>query len=139
MQDPRWTSVPKKQIATVDLSKLGEQNFGFGEYIPTAAKEVLVYVNLQVGNSNPHDVRDDIKIFTKDGANEYAQYMAIHTYNQNAWVTNSNNMWFPVTEVREVGVHMPKSFKDNVGLTISVIGYRWTTLGAYHSVQQSIC
>ena len=125
MQDPKWIPVSKTRLAEVDTSKVGTQSFGLPEIIPQGAREVLIYASLQVGNSNPHDVHDDIKIFTVDGSNEYAQYIAIHTYRQNAWVTNSSNMWFPVTNTREIAVAMPQIFERvHVHFYLSVIGYR---------------
>ena len=125
MQDPSWTPVGKTKIGDVDTNKVGTQSFGLPEIIPKAAREVLVYVSLQVGHTTPHDVHDDIKIFTVDGSNEYAQYIVIHTYRQDAWVTNSNNMWFPITNKREIAVAMPQSFdRVRVHFDLSVIGYR---------------
>ena len=130
IQDPKWTPVPKVKLGQVDTNQQGTQSFGLREIIPQAAREVLLYVNLQVGDSDPHDVSDDIKIFTADGSNEYAKYMAIHTYHQNAWVTNSSNMWLPITEKREISVVLPRSYKtgrfddNHVHLILSVIGYR---------------
>ena len=125
MQNPKWTPVPKTQIADVNTSQQGIQTFDFPkEIIPTAAQEVLIFVSLQSGNSEPHDARDDIKIFTADESNEYAKYITIHTYRQNAWSTNSDNVWFPVTNNRKISVDMPQGFQPNVIFVLSAIGYR---------------
>lgn len=125
MQDPRWTPVSKKRLAKVDVTKSGNQCFDLGGNIAASAKEVLIFVSLQVGHTEPHDQIGDVKIFTVDGCNEYAQYMTIHTYKQSAWVTSSDNMWFPVTENRQVVVDLPMCFVDNhIHLNLYIIGYR---------------
>lgn len=125
MQNPKWTPVPKTQIADVNTSQQGIQTFDLPkEIIPTAAQEVLVFVSLQSGHSQPHDAMDDIKIFTADESNEYAKYITIHTYRQSAWSTNSDNVWFPVTNNRKISVDMPQSFQPNVIFVLSAIGYR---------------
>ena len=126
MQNPKWIPIePNRLSPAVDVTKTGNQYFNLGTNIPTSAKEVLVYVSLQVGHTEPHDKWGDIKIFTADDCNEYAQYMTIRTYRQNAWVTNSDNMWFPVTDRRQVVVNLPHCFVDNhIHLRLYVIGHR---------------
>ena len=85
----KWIPIEKQEIAKINVEKLEVQNYGFGGTIPYSAKEILIYVKLAVGISRPANVSEDIKIFTTDGTFEYAKYIALHTYEQEAWNTNS--------------------------------------------------
>ena len=129
MQNPKWTPVPKEDLGRVNMTKLGYQYFDLNrsgkDVVASSAKEVLIFVSLQVGNTMPHDKPGDIKIFTAEEGKEYAQYMTIRTYKQEAWVTNTENMWFPVTKNRQVVVDLPMRFEEeHIHLNLYIIGYR---------------
>ena len=113
----------KEEIGNVDMSKPGNQTFGLGAAIPVSAKEVLIYVNLQLGSCDSQ-VIEDIKIFTHDGNYEYAKYISLRSYTQIAWNTNSENMWFPITMNKIIQVYWPTAVTGHASFTLSVIGYR---------------
>ena len=82
-----------------------------------------MYAEVQVGSSSP-DKASRLKLYTEEGSKRYEQYLVVHTYNQNAWSTNSDNMWFPLTESRRLHMEIPDSHSGNVSATVFVIGYR---------------
>ena len=119
-----WTSIPKTSIGSSSFRSTGTTSFVLPAAVPNDAKEVLLYVIVNVGSSGPRDARSDIKLYTEEGANKYEQYIGIHTYGQSAWSTNSDNLWFPMTSNRRVYMQVPRTHSGNVDIQIYVVGYR---------------
>lgn len=91
--------------------------------IPVTAKEVLVYAYIARGANGGASSPIDITIYTYDGT-YYANRLSIIDNNNNAWNTNSDNFWLPVTTYREISVHLPSSLSGNVFSGLQIIGYR---------------
>ncbi len=119
-----WTSVPLTQIGSSTFRHSGTLSYEIPAVIPSDAKEVLVYANFQHGTSGPSDRISHFKIFTEDGVHDYAKYITLHAYGQNAWNTNSDNLWFPMPSNRRVNLNVPNVLNGNIYGTLYVIGYR---------------
>jgi hypothetical protein len=66
-----------------------------------------------------------VQVYSEVNSIKYANYITIKCYpGQNAWNTNSDNMWLPVGEGRKVHVVLPNSFGGNLWISIYAIGYR---------------
>ena len=72
-----------------------------------------MYAEVQAGQSSP-DKTSRLKLYTEEGCERYEQYIVVRTYDQNAWSTNSDNMWFSVTESRRLHMEIPDSHTGNV-------------------------
>ena len=118
-----WTSVPKTSIGTSNLQHAATFSYTIPNLIPSAAKEVLVYVRVSSSYSNQGPYHD-IKIFTQIGTNMYEKYIFLSSLNQDAINTNSDNMWFPMPPNRRVYLTLPAAHGNNVNANLYVIGYR---------------
>ena len=92
--------------------------------IPSSAKEVLVLVSVRVGQSGPTNRVQCIEIYTEENGQQYEQYICIISYHHSAVITNSDNMWFPMTSGRQVFVKLSTSHTGDLKLALHAIGYR---------------
>ena len=122
-----WTPVSKRQLGRVNLRTTIPYAFHIPSWwIPARATEVLLFVDVQWGNSSP-DESSHIEIYTRRNGVHYSKYISMHTFEQSAWSTNSDNIWLPLFTSREtVYVKTPRVHNGgpHFGLTIDVIGYR---------------
>ena len=118
-----WTSVPKTSIGTSNLQEASTFSFTIPDIVPSTAKEVLVHAGVFSGHSNTGPYHD-LKIYTQTGTNRYEKYLLIYSWNQQAYNTNSDNMWFPMPPNRLVYLTVPATHGDNAGVRLFVIGYR---------------
>lgn len=119
-----WTSVSMIMIGYSTLQHTGTLAYDIPSIIPSSAKEVLIFVNLRIGDSGPSNRVHYIKIYTEENSQQYEQYIIMTSYNQNAYNTNSDNMWFPMTSGRQVFVKLSNSHTGNIQLILNAIGYR---------------
>ena len=91
--------------------------------VPLTAKKVLLFVDIQVGFSPPNGW-SHIKVYTIHNGVHYAKYISVHTYPQNAWSTNSDNIWLPLFASRTIYVKSPNANTRNAVCRIDIIGYR---------------
>jgi prefoldin subunit 5 len=115
-----WTQIKITHLGCSTLQSTGTTPFNFPSSIPNSAKEVLVYVQVQVGSSGPRDSRSNLKIYTEEGSKQYEQFIGVHAYDQDA----SGNMWFPLTSNRKIHLEVPIVHSRKVKFHISAIGYR---------------
>jgi hypothetical protein len=121
--DPTWTSISIRQIGSSTLRSVGTSSYVIPSSIPSNAKEVLVYAEVLAGYSSP-DTLARLKLFTEEGSKRYEQYILVHTYPQNAYSINSDNMWFPLMSNRRLYMYKPRVLGGNVIARVYVIGYR---------------
>ena len=118
-----WESFNMIQLGTINMGTTGTQSYVIPSTVPSTAREVLVYVYINMGRSQ--DLFGQIKIYTESSpTRRFEKYLAIKTYNQEAWSTASDNMFFPMTSNRRVYVRLTRTFPGNVHGTVNVIGYR---------------
>ena len=65
-----------------------------------------------------------IKIYTEQNQKQYEKYIYVRSYGQNAWNTNSDNLWFPMTSGRQVFVESTLAHTGSIGVYLYAIGYR---------------
>ena len=129
-----WTSVQLTRIASFYLRHTGTLAYDIPNIIPITAKEVLVLADVQVGTSGPSNRQHYIKIYTQQGSQQYEKYITLKSYGHNAWNTNSDNLWFPMTSSRQVFVELTSAHTGSIIFTLHVIGYRWS-LWTWNSTQ----
>ena len=70
------------------------------------------------------DVTSHVKIYTIYNGAHFAKYISAHSFPQNAWSTNSDNIWLPLFGSRTIYAMSPNVHSGNAGITIDIIGYR---------------
>ncbi len=118
-----WTSVTRTSIGSSNVQQTGTIAYDIPSVIPSSAKEVLVFASVDVGRSGP-DRSHFVKIYTQQAERQYEKYVMFHTHSQNAWSTNSDNLWFPMTSGRQVFVELTYAHTGNVVVSLHAIGYR---------------
>ena len=118
-----WISVQRTVIGSSTLREATTNAYVIPDIIPSSAREVLVFVGANIGYSNigPYS---DLKIFTQIGTTQYEKYLRLYSYNQVAYNSNSENMWFPMPPNRKVYLTVPKPYGESVVIGFYVIGYR---------------
>ena len=119
-----WTSVPMTRIAYSTLRHTGTLAYDIPSMIPSSAREVLMLASIQTGYSGPRDRVQYIKIYTQQNHRHFEKYIMVKSYDQGAWSTNSDNLWFPMTPSRQVFVELTTTHYGNILFTLHVIGYR---------------
>ena len=117
-----WTSVTKTSIGSSDLRHASTMTFTIPNIIPSSAREVLIFVGIHSGTSD-RGPNHDLKVFTQIGTNRYEKYLTLYSWTQDAWNTNSDNMWFPMPPNRRVYLTVPAIHGRNAGARLFAIGY----------------
>lgn len=119
-----WESITLEQIGTINMASTFEQSFIIPSSIPTTAKEVLIYVYAFMGTSSSRTSQMTIHTETSH-TRKFKKYLPIRAYNQNAFSSVSENMWFPLTSNRRIYVSLSTALTGtNVFGYVNVIGYR---------------
>ena len=119
-----WTSVTMTSIGTTQSRATGTLAYDIPSVIPSSAKEVLILASAAIGGSGPSGRAHYIKIYTQQGSQQFEKYIYIKTYGQNAYNTNSDNLWFPMTTGRQVFVELTYAHTGSVHVHLDAIGYR---------------
>lgn len=118
-----WESFNMIQLGSINMRSTSTQSFVIPTAVPSTAKEVLVYVYTYMGASQ--DSSAHLKVYTESSpTRRFEKYLAIKTYNQGAYATASDNMFFPMPSNRRVYVSLSRALTGNVWGYINVIGYR---------------
>ena len=119
-----WTSVPMTEIGSFDLQHTGTLAYDIPSVIPDGAWEVLVLATAHAGCAGPNDCVHYIKIYTQENSDHYEKYVVVKSYNQDAWSTNSDNLWFPITSDRKIFVEFTTDHSGRMNFTLHAIGHR---------------
>jgi hypothetical protein len=119
----------------VNLTYIGEADFSAGttaifhfqipDIIPDSdsASEFLLYATLNCGTSDI-EMRANIIFYVERNGIRFEKFLRMHSYDQNAWNTNSDNMWFPMPADRQIHLEIvPIAFRS-CSSKLWVIGYR---------------
>ncbi len=118
-----WTSVPITSIGSSNLRHPNTFSFVIPNVIPSTAKNVLIYAVMSCGHANVANTLH-LKIFTQDGSSKrFEKYLYMLTLNQNAYNTNSDNMWFPMPINRRIYMTVDRDIGTNCGAYLYAIGY----------------
>lgn len=119
-----WTSVSMTEIGRSNLQYTGTLAYDIPSIIPSSAKEILALVNLRIGQSGPTNHVQFIKIYTEENSQQYEQYITIISSPHGAVITNSDNLWFPMTSDQQILVTLSTSHTGDLKLILHAIGYR---------------
>lgn len=90
--------------------------------VPETATQVLVYVRVNSGWVPESSLAAQIEIYS-DAKHTLALF--VFGYKQSAFSYNSENMWLPIGEKRNVcGKYVGKAMAANTGIQFKIIGYR---------------
>ena len=116
--------MPMSQIGTSRLGHTGTLAYDIPSVIPNSAKEVLVLASVRMGNTSPTNGLHYIKIYTQQNSQQYEKYLMVYSWQNTAFNTNSDNLWFPVTTGRQVFVELSIAHTGSLKFYLHVIGYR---------------
>ena len=119
-----WTSVPMTGIGSTSMRQTGTLAYDIPSVIPSSAKEVLVLASVTVGNSGPNGRTHYVKIYTEENQRQYEKYIYLASYGLNVWISNSDNLWFPMTTGRQVFVKLTYAHTGHIQVILHAIGYR---------------
>jgi len=120
-----WTSVPQTKIGTSNLQNAETTSYNIPSVIPSTAREVFIFVGAFQGRTSYAGHPDSLKIYTLQGTNRYEQYLYLFPYNyNNAFNTNSDNLWFPMPTDKMIYLEVPVAQGPNAEAELFVIGYR---------------
>ena len=118
-----WESISLTQIGVINMGSTVTQSFVIPTSIPTTANEVLVYVYTILGNSVERF--STMKIYTElSNTRQFHKYLPVKTYDQSAYSTTAENMWFPLTSNRRIYISLSTALTGNVYGYVNMIGYR---------------
>ena len=118
-----WESTGIIHIGSINMQSTNTQSFVIPEAVPSTAREVLVYVHVKKGGSE--DTFCNMKIYTESSpTRRFEKYLPIQTFSQEAVSTVSENMFFPMTNNRQIYVHLTRSHRSWLAGQIHIIGYR---------------
>jgi hypothetical protein len=85
-----------------DLSSNVITNHTLPEGIPDSSYLVLIYVEIQTGNSGGQNTLGVLQVYATVEKQKKAFYVGTHPYGQKAWNVNSDNMWLPTPTSRTI-------------------------------------
>ena len=118
-----WTPVAKTEFGNSDINTATTLSYTIPNIIPNSARAVLIYPTTRCGYSNA-DIGADLSYYVVVNGTRYEHFLHMHAYRQDAYNTNSDNMWFPMPSNRLLYVGVPITFPNNCHTFVSVIGYR---------------
>ena len=119
-----WTPVAKTAISPGGLTLENATTFTFQipDIIPLAAREFMVYAVVKCGTA--HQRTGDIIFYVMHHGLRFEKFLYMHSYNQAAWNTNSDNMWFPMPADRLLHVEITVAITGNCSTLFFTTGYR---------------
>mmetsp|Transcript_8384 Transcript_8384/g.13773 ORF Transcript_8384/g.13773 Transcript_8384/m.13773 type:complete len:203 (+) Transcript_8384:60-668(+) len=104
------------------FSYAASREFVIPKDIPNKCKKILVYMTFDSGGSTP-DRYPNITIQVNAHYRVYKHYLQAHTYAQNAWAFNSDNVWLPMPKDRKITMFQSQVYGGNAGGSIRIIRY----------------
>ena len=98
--------------------------FNIENIIPDTATQVLIYARTHCGNTKqPAAVFADVSVFVNIDGMLLSKYLLVIGYAQDAYNTNSDNMWFPVSSTKTIHVDSPRPIPGICEFRLTAIGY----------------
>jgi hypothetical protein len=66
----------------------------------------------------------DIIFYVMHNGLRFEKFLYMHSYNQGAWNTNSDNMWFPMPTDRLIHIEITVAIDSGCPALFYVVGYR---------------
>ena len=120
-----WTPVAKTPIGpeNVSLENATTYNFQIPNVIPLTAEEFMVYASVICGTASLRRSGDIIFYVLHNGL-RLEKFLYMHGYDQRAFNTNSDNMWFPMPTDRLMHLGIGVAMPGNCFAQLFTIGYR---------------
>ena len=110
-------------VGSLNLDTASTFHFQIPDIIPRTASEFLLYAYFACGTAGTQR-ENDIMIYVEHGGVRLEKFLYLRSYNQAAWNTNSDNMWFPVPADRQVHVSVQTTIPRYCYVRLYMIGYR---------------
>jgi hypothetical protein len=120
-----WTPVDKTNISQggISLEDATTYSFQIPDVIPLTAREFMVYAIVKCGTAQLQR-EGDIIFYVMHNGFKFEKFLYMHSYNQAAWNTNSDNIWFPMPADRLIHVEITVALPGDCLALFSAIGYR---------------
>ena len=109
-----------RHIGSERLNHPELHQFSIANIVPDTATQFLIYATVYSGNTYGPSVFIDVSVFVYVDEKRLAQHLYVTGYQQEAYSSNTDNMWFPVPSNKLIYVQVP----------VGVPGYAWFTLHA---------
>ncbi len=80
------------------------------QYVPSSAKEILVYVFLTSKHADRRKPRAVYEIYTEDNSGRKYPQLMNAAFPENDFVMNSANLWLPLFNKIEFGIRIPDTW-----------------------------
>ena len=120
-----WTPVVRTIFAENNLRTPGTHVYSIPTVIPATATNVLVYVTVDTWKAS-HTARQNLGIFVEnkdDPRFPFKKEIYQYGYPQDAIVTNSENMWFPMPSDRKIYLQVHYDTGPNCFCRMFAMGY----------------
>ena len=97
--------------------------YSIANIVPDTATQFLVYATTWCGNTKEPITFIDIPIYVTVDGRRLSKYLFIIGYLQDAYNTNTDNMWFPVPSDKIINVEVPQSVPGICKFKLTAIGY----------------
>ena len=92
--------------------------------VPDDARGILLYASLSCGGNQEHTSQvGDVAFYVLRQGVRCAKYLYMVGFPQNAYNTNSDNMWLPMPSSKVVYIDVPTKFTGYCFFRLFVIGY----------------
>jgi hypothetical protein len=112
-----------KHIGGAQFDQPRIHQFSLENIVPETATQLLIYATVYSGNTYGPTVFVDISIFVYVDDKDLAQHLYITAYQQEAYNSNTDNMWFPVPSSKIIYVYVPVAVPGWAGFRLEAIGY----------------
>lgn len=107
---------------TLNFARLYQ--FNVENIIPDTATQILIYAKTHCGNAYLKSAMFmDVSVFVNIDGMPLSKYLLVVGYHQDAYSTNSDDMWFPVPSNKVINVNIPKSIPGVCNFRLIIIGY----------------
>ena len=118
-----WTPVELTFVGALNFDTASTFHFQIPDIIPQTAKEFLLYAYLACGRAD--GLRDsDIVFYVEHDGLRFEKFLYLRSFPQEAWNTNSDNMWFPMPADRQIHANVEVVIPRYCFARLYVIGYR---------------
>ena len=121
-----WTPVAKTVVGPADgvsLERATTYDFQIPDVIPLTAREFMLYATVECGYARNYNTVDIIFYVYANGL-RFEKFLHMAGYDQLAFNTNSDNMWFPMPAHRLVHLEITVGITGNCDVLQYITGYR---------------
>ena len=110
-------------LGLISFNNPATYQFFIPDVVPDTAREFLLYASVICGGT-VRDLSADIIFYVENGSTRYEKFLHMYGWDQLAYNTNSDNMWFPMPSNRLVHMELPIAFPGSCWAQLFTIGYR---------------